>query len=84
MTSRSDPMTTMLSTVSYTEQHRILAVERTMRAAARWLQGNLRNIHVDCCESFGDEQLMITITVKVSDVLALAKAEKPKARRDNS
>jgi hypothetical protein len=83
MTLRSDSLATVLNTAPYADQHRVIVVERMLRACARWLQGNLRNVHVDYRESFSDESLSITLTVKVSELLAMREAGKPKASIDN-
>lgn len=84
MTSRSDLLTAVLNTASYTDKRRVFVAERMMRACARWLQGNLRNVHVDYRETFTDETLTITLSVNVSELLALKEAGKLKASEDNS
>jgi hypothetical protein len=84
MPSRHDPMTTVLTTIAFADQRKLLAVERTMRGVMRWLQAYLRNVPLEYKEEFGDELLTIKISIKVADILALTKAEKPKAHRDNS
>jgi hypothetical protein len=81
MTSRHDPMSTVLETLSFSDQHKILAVERTMRGTARYLQGYLRNVPIQSIEKFTDEELRITHIVKVADILAVKDLGRPRERQ---
>lgn len=71
----ADPET-ILRSYNYADALRIRVCEKYLRAGAHWVQGKLKNVHIDYQENFNDEYLSITLTIKVSEVLAMKAAGK--------
>lgn len=67
----------VLQSDRYAVTHKIKICEKYLRAGVRWTQSHLRNVHIDYREEFGTEELKVTMTVKVSELLELIRGEKP-------
>jgi len=74
---------TMFRSAEYADVYKVQMAMKYMRAGAHWIQGKLKNAPINYRESFTDELLTITVTIKVSELLAMKEAEKPKAPIDN-
>ena len=74
---------TILRSPNYADALRVQTVMKYMKAGCHWTQGKLRNVPINYREDFNDETLTVTMTVKVSELLAMKGTEKPKASTDN-